>query len=270
MKLRGRHKTQRVWQQLKPLIRNELLLLLSADRQTNGNSKTQKAIPEGERYKRDFFPPITFTICLQTFIQELVLHHWFYLVGVFWQHKIIQSNSEYHESLSTFSSAQNTIENTTYEFQSPSCVAPFLSSAFRHGSSNKGFLMPRSQQWAKQLIPVNPSAVAFKEVLLVRMSHAAAHNLTYSSVYLSCNPINRLACAYKWEAQICEVCFIFKTKFTKGYELWLVQQGTYWIFQAIGARKGRHYKLLCFDLSEQCCHVTFPKPANKWNTQKRH
>lgn len=67
VKLRGRHKTQRVWQQLKPLIRNELLLLLSADRQTNGNSKTQKAIPEGERYRGIFFPPY----CIHSLLTDI-------------------------------------------------------------------------------------------------------------------------------------------------------------------------------------------------------
>lgn len=44
----GRHKTQGVWQQLNPPIRNRLLLLLSADGQTEGDRKAQKAVPERE------------------------------------------------------------------------------------------------------------------------------------------------------------------------------------------------------------------------------
>lgn len=49
MKNRGRHKTQGVWRQLNPLIRNRLLLLLlSADGQTEGDRKAQKTVPERE------------------------------------------------------------------------------------------------------------------------------------------------------------------------------------------------------------------------------
>lgn len=57
MKTRGRHKTQGVWQQLNPLIRNRLFLLLSADGQAKANSEAQKAIPERERCRGIFFFP---------------------------------------------------------------------------------------------------------------------------------------------------------------------------------------------------------------------
>lgn len=104
MKSRGRHKTQGVWQQLNPLIRNRLLLLLSADGQTKGNSKTQKAIPEREKYRGIFFPPVAFKSCLQTFTEDCILRE--HLIpspillasGFLTAHKKIHPSSECHEA----------------------------------------------------------------------------------------------------------------------------------------------------------------------------
>lgn len=72
VKSRGGHKTQGVWQQLNPLLRNRLLLLLWADGQTQGNSRLQWQFLKGKNAEGFF--PITFKSCSQTFTEDCTLH----------------------------------------------------------------------------------------------------------------------------------------------------------------------------------------------------
>lgn len=145
VKTTGRHKTQGVWQQLNPLIRNRLFLLLLA----KGNSKAQKAIPERERCRGIFFPPITFKSCLETFIEDSILHKCLIpslivLFSGFLAAQTSHPSSECHEPFHSF------LLNSECKWKHSASSSLTLLCTFPVSgvAALKGFLMPLLTAWS--------------------------------------------------------------------------------------------------------------------------
>lgn len=195
VKSRGRHKTQGVWQQLNPLIRNRLLLLLSADGQTSIMARLRRQFLKG-RDAEGFFP-ITFKSCLQIFIKDSHPSWTPHPITVFTCWWFSDSTKKYTLVLNVMSlsilscSAQNIIESTTRKFQSSPALPLCYFSCILGMAALKGFLIPL-------LTTISQTTYSSESFTCRFQISIARKNLPYISMRPKLlNPINSLACAFR-------------------------------------------------------------------------